>query len=90
MRDLNNKPVLRTLNDPEDSDLVEWVHKVIYNIIVTKDIDNKLFDYIDPWGETLGYIAWTIRAYYHHTIGATSGQAVFCRDMIFNLTSVVD
>ena len=86
MKDLNNKPVLRTLNDPEDSDLVEWVHKVIYNIIVTKDIDNKLFDYIDPWGKTLASIAWAIRVSYHRTIGATSDQTVLVGYMIFNIT----
>ena len=58
-------------------------------MIVTKDLANKLFDYIDPWGETLSYITRTIRAPYHRTIQATPGQALFGRDMIFNLNSVV-
>ena len=40
------------------------------------------------WGETLASIPWVIRASYHHNIQATPGQAVFGRDMIFNLTSV--
>ena len=31
------------------NNLAEQVHQVIYNIIDTKDIANKLFDYIDPW-----------------------------------------
>ena len=56
----------------------------------TKDIDNKVFDYVDPWGETLASIAWVIRAYYQRTIMATLGQSIFGRDMIFNLASVVD
>ena len=25
-------------------------------MLVTKDLDNKVFDYIDTWGETLEYI----------------------------------
>ena len=36
---------------------MERVHQVILNMIVTKDIDNKVFDHIDPWGETLESIA---------------------------------
>ena len=59
-------------------------------MLVTKDLDNKVFDYIDPWGETLSYQAWTERASYHCTIIATPGQAVFGRDMLFNLVSIVD
>ena len=59
-------------------------------MLATKDIDNKVFDYIDPWGETLASIAWAIRASYHRTMHATIGQSVFGRDMIFNLVSVID
>ena len=53
------------------------MHQVILDIIVTKDLDNKAFDHIDPWGEKLASTAWAIRAYYNHTIQATLGQAVF-------------
>ena len=59
-------------------------------MLVTKYLDNKVFNHIDPWVETLAYIAWAIRAYYHRTIMATTGQAVLGRDMIFNLVSVLD
>ena len=59
-------------------------------MLVTKDLDNKVFDYIDPWGETLASIAWAIRASYCLTIMSTLGQAVIARDMLFNLASVVD
>ena len=65
------------------------MHQVILNILVTKDTDNKLFNYIDPWGETLASIAREIMTSYHHTITFTLVQAVFGRDMIFNLTSVI-
>ena len=69
---------------------MERVHHIILNMLVTKDLDNKVFNYIYPWGETLTYIAWEIRASYHRTIMATPGQDVFVRDMLFNLTSVDD
>ena len=59
-------------------------------MLVTKDIDNKVFDRIYPWGETIAYISWAIRDYYHCTIMSTPGKAVFGRDMLFDLVSVVD
>ena len=59
-------------------------------MLVTKDLDNKVFEYIDPLGETLAYIACSIRASYHHNITATPGQAFFGRDVLFNLESAVD
>ena len=59
-------------------------------MLVTKDLDNMVFDYIYPCGENLAYIAWTIRDFYHHTIMATKDQSVFGRDMILNTPSVLD
>ena len=84
------KPVYVKVNNPQDNATVERLHQIMYNIVVTKYIDNKLFDYIDPWGKTLAYIAWAIRASYHHTIGAKPYQYVFGRDTIINLVSVFD
>ena len=85
IKDLDIKPVLKTVKKPQANAPVERIYTVILNIIVTKDIHNKVFDHIYPWGETLAYIAWKIRAFYHHTIMATPGQAVFDRGMLFNL-----
>ena len=59
-------------------------------MLVTKDIDNKVFDYKDTWGETLAYLALAIRASYHSNKLATPGQAVFGRYMVFSLMSVVE
>ena len=47
------KPVLLTIKNPQAIALVEQVHQVILNMIVTKYFDNKYFNYIDPWAETL-------------------------------------
>ena len=76
------------VKNPRSNTPVERVHQLILNMFVTKDIDNKLFDYIDPWGETLASIAWAMRASYHHTIMYTPGQAVSGRYMLFNLAAV--
>ena len=62
------KAVVTKIKNPQDNTMVEQVHQLIFNIFVTKDISNKVFDYIDPWDETLEYISWMIRAYYHRTI----------------------
>ena len=65
------------------------MHQVILNIIVTKYLDNKIFDHIDPWGETLESIAWAIIYFYHCNIMFTPVQALFGKYIIFNLVSVV-
>ena len=90
LKDFNIKTVLTSVKNPQDNAPVERVHKVILNMLVTKDLDKKAFEYIYPWGETLADVACAIRASYHCTIMATPGQAVFGRDMLFNLVSVID
>ena len=59
-------------------------------MIVTKEIYSKVYDYINPWGEALDTVAWAIRYFYHHNLGFTPSQAVFGRDMLFNLTPIAD
>ena len=60
------------------------------NMLNTKELENQIFDYIDPWGEILSSIAWAIRASFHSTHQATPAQMVFGRDMIFNLKSLIN
>ena len=90
LKEFEIKTVLTSVKNPQANDPVDRVHQVILNMLVTNDIDNKVFDYIEPLGENLAYIAWVIRDSYHLTIMATQGQAVFDRDILFNLASVVD
>ena len=56
LKDFNIKTVLTSAKKPRANAPVDRVHQVILNIIVTKYLDKKLFDYIDPWGETLASI----------------------------------
>ena len=69
--------------------MAERVHQVILNMLITKYLYNQVFYYMYTWGETLASIAWAIRAYYQCTILSTPGQAVFGRDMLFDLVSVI-
>ena len=69
---------------------MERVHKVILIMLVTKDIDIRVFNHIDPWCGDLAYIAWAIRDSYHRTIMATLGQDVFGRWKIISLASFID
>ena len=64
IKDFDIKYVLTLVKKPKTNAPADQVHQVILNILATKYIDNKVFGHIDPWGETLAYIAWTIRAHY--------------------------
>ena len=50
---LDIKPVLTSINNPQAKSPVERVHKVILNMLITKVLDNKVFDHIYSWSETL-------------------------------------
>jgi hypothetical protein len=90
LQDFDVRPVCTTVKNPQANAPVERVHQVIRNMMVTKDLSERVLDYIDPWGATLSSIAWAIRASYHNTLQATPAQLVFGRDMIFNIATVVD
>ena len=90
LRDFDVSPVCTTVKNPQANAPVERVHQVIRNMMVTKDLSERVLDHIDPWGPILSSIAWAIRASYHNTLQATPAQLVFGRDMIFNIATVVD
>ena len=86
IKDLCIKTALKSFNKTQYNAPVGRVHQVILKILVTKYLDNKVFYYIDPWGENLAYIVWAIKGSYHLNIMAKPGQAVFGIYMLFNLT----
>ena len=59
-------------------------------MLVIKNLKEKIFDYIDPFGSILASVAWAIRSSYNSTTDATPAQLVFGRDMMFNLSTLVD
>ena len=46
LKHFDNKTVLTTIKNPQTNSPVERVHQVILNTIVTKGIDNKIFNHI--------------------------------------------
>ena len=66
------------------------MHQVRHNMLATKDLDNKLFDYIDPSCETLVYIEWEKMDSYRFNISNTPGQAANIKDIISNLATFLD
>ena len=58
------KTVLMKIKNPKTNVTIELVHQVIFDILVTKYLYNKVFNYIDQLGETLESIAWKIRSSY--------------------------
>ena len=90
LRDFAIKPKLTTIKNPQSNAPVERIHQVIGNMFITQDLDNQVLDLIDPWGPTLNAISWAIRASHHSTLDYTPCQAVFQRDMIFNIKTIVN
>ena len=88
-KDFDIKPILKTNKNSESNSPVERVHQVMLNMLVTKDLDKKVFEYIYPWGETLAYISWAIKDSYNCTIMTAPSQYIFGKYMVFNLASVV-
>ena len=59
-------------------------------MLLTKNLQEDVLDYIDPFGSILSSVAWEVRSSYNNNISATPAQAVFGRDMMFNLATLVN
>ena len=57
LKDFNIKAIVTSVKNLQSNAPVERVHQVILNMLVTKDLDNKLFDHLYPLGENLASIA---------------------------------
>ena len=83
-------PICTSIKNPQSNAPVEHIQQVIYKIIFTKELDIKVYDYIEPWRKNLASVECGIRASYHITLGFTPVQTVFGRYMLFNLMAIVD
>ena len=77
LKDFAIKPKATTIKNPQANSPVKRIHKVVMNMLNTKNLKEQVFDYIDPWGELLSSIAWAIRASHHSTLDATLAQLIF-------------
>ena len=53
LKDSSTTTMWTYIKNPQTNTPVECIHQMIYNMIITKDIDRKIYEYIYPWGETL-------------------------------------
>jgi hypothetical protein len=90
LKDWAIKPVVTTVKNPQANSPIERIHQVLRNMFLTKNLKERTFDYIDPFGDILASIAWAVRASYNSSTNKTPAQLVFGRDMMFNLTSLVN
>ena len=51
LKDADVKPVLTSMKSPQSNAPVEHVHQVLHNMILTKNLNGHILDYINPWGE---------------------------------------
>ena len=66
------------------------MNQVIYNMFVTKDLDDKVLEFIYAWGETISSRGWKISASFLLAIEATPIQSIVSKYMIFSLVSVIE
>ena len=76
--------VSTTVKNPA-ANMVERVHQTLGNLLRVYELENYEFPRGDPWSNILASAAWAIRSTVHTTLGATPGQLVYGRDMLFDL-----
>jgi hypothetical protein len=90
LKDWSIRPQTTTIKNPQSNSPVERIHQVIHHMFTTKNLKEQTFDYIDPFGHVLASIAWAIRASYNSATNATPAQMVFGRDMLFNISTLIN
>jgi hypothetical protein len=79
------KRVPTTIKNPA-ANMVERVHQTLGNLLRVYELEEYEFPRGDPWSNILASAAWAIRSTFHTTLGATPGQLVYGRDMLFDLS----
>ena len=73
-----------TIKNPA-ANMVERVHQTLGNLLRVYELEEYEFPRGDPWSNILASAAWAIRSTLHTTLGATPGQLVYGRDMLYDL-----
>ena len=78
--------------NPQSNAILERIHQVLQDILVTLDLDNIDIDEDDhdPFEKYLALAAHAIRAGYHSTHGKSPCEMVFERDMYMPVKSTID
>ena len=78
--------------NPQSNTILERIHQVLADGLVTFDLENKPIDVNedDPFDEYLTAVSYTIRSSYYQTHGHSPAQLVFGRDMFSPVSVDVD
>ena len=79
------KRIPTTIKNPA-ANMVERVHQTLGNLLRVYELEKFEFPKGDPWSNILASAAWAIRSTIHTTLGATPGQLIYGRDMLFDLS----
>ena len=88
--DLSIKPKCTTIKNPQANSPIERIHQVLRHMLLTKNLSEQTLDYIDPFGSILASVAWAVRSSYNNSTDATAAKFVFGRDMMFNISTLVN
>ena len=58
LKEFYKNQICTSIKNPRSNAPVGSIHQEIYKMFVTKENDVKVYDHIDPWGETLLSFAW--------------------------------
>ena len=72
--------------NPQSNTILEQIHQVLADGLVTFDLENKPIDVNidDSFDEHLTAVSYAIRSSYHQTHGHSPAQLLFGRDMFFS------
>lgn len=77
IKDLSIKLKITTVKNPQSNNHIYQTLQVMRHMLLTKNLQGKVLDYIDPFGSILSSIAWTICSSYNNTTDdATPAQVV--------------
>ena len=61
LKDFDIKPNPTTVENPQCNSHVERINQVVQNMIKMKELDQFIFNYIDPWSKMLSSVDWAVR-----------------------------
>ena len=84
------KPKITTVKNPQSNGVLERIHQTLGNMLRTKQFDMLPKTETGQWDSILASIAWAVRSTVHTVLGATPGQLIYGRDMIYPIEYVAE
>lgn len=85
---IKRKPT--TIKNPQANAILERVHGVVGDMMRTSGLNNQETVTANLVDEFLTNAAWAIRSTHHSVLDASPGQAIFGRDMLFDIPFLCD